>query len=54
MRRTATEKMESLRLVEGADLPVRATLRQLGIPRSTFYGWVQRYLEAGFDGLTGC
>jgi transposase InsO family protein len=43
--------MEILRLVEGADLPVRATLRQLGIPRSTFYGWVQRYFEAGFDGL---
>ncbi len=51
MRRTAAEKMEILRLVEGADLPVRATLRQLGIPRSTFYGWVQRYLEAGFDAL---
>ncbi len=51
MRRTAAEKMEILHLVEGADLPVRATLRQLGIPRSTFYGWVQRYLEAGFDGL---
>ncbi len=51
MRHTAAEKMEILRLVEGADLPVRAALRQLGIPRSTFYGWVQRYLEAGFDGL---
>jgi putative transposase len=51
VRRTAAEKMEIIRLVEGADLPVRATLRQLGIPRSTFYGWYQRYLEAGFDGL---
>ena len=28
MRRTASEKMEIIRLVEGTDLPVRATLRQ--------------------------
>ena len=51
MRRTASEKMEISRLVEGTDLPVRATLRQMGVPRSTFYGWVQRYEEIGFDGL---
>ena len=43
MRRSAAEKMEIIRLVERADLPVRVTLRQLGIPRSTFYGWYQRY-----------
>ena len=51
MRRTASEKMEIIRLVEGTDLPVRVTLRQVGVPRSTFYGWVQRYEEFGFDGL---
>ncbi len=51
MRRTASEKMEIIRLVEQTDLPVRATLRQLGVARSTFYGWYQRYLAAGFDGL---
>ena len=51
MRRTASEKMEIIRLVEQTDLPVRATLRQLGVPRSTFYGWYQRYETAGFDGL---
>ena len=51
MRRTASEKMEIIRLVEQTDLPVRATLRQLGVPRSTFYGWYQRYLSGGFDGL---
>ena len=51
MRRTASEKMEILRLVEGSDLPVPATLRQLGVPRSTFYGWLQRYEAEGFDGL---
>ena len=51
MRRTASEKMEIIRLVEGTDLPVRATLRQLDVPRSTFYDWYQRYEANGFDGL---
>ena len=51
MRRTASEKMEIIRLVEGTDLPARVTLRQLGVPRSTFYGWYQRYVKEGFDGL---
>lgn len=51
MRRTASEKMEIIRLVEGADLPVTATLRQMNIPRSMFYSWYQRYVEDGFDGL---
>jgi putative transposase len=43
--------MEIIRLVEDTDLPARATLRQLGVPRSTFYGWYQRYESDGFDGL---
>ena len=51
MRRTASEKMEIIRLIEETDLPIRATLRQLGVPRSTFYGWYQRYVDEGFDGL---
>ena len=51
MRRSASEKMEIVRLVEQTDLPVRATLRPLDVPRSTFYGWYQRYLALGFDGL---
>ena len=51
MRRTASEKMEIIRLVEETDLPVRATLRQMGVARSTFYGWYQRYEAEGFDGL---
>ena len=51
MRRTASEKMEIIRLVEQADLPIRAALRQVGVPRSTFYGWYRRYLAEGFDGL---
>jgi putative transposase len=51
VRRTASEKLEIIRLVDGTDLPVQETLRQLGVPRSTFYGWYQRYVEQGFDGL---
>jgi hypothetical protein len=43
--------MEIIRLVDGTDLPVRVTLRQLGVPRSTFYDWYQRYEAEGFDGL---
>ena len=43
--------MELIDLVERTELPVRLTLRQLGIPPSTFYGWYQRYLEGGFDAL---
>ena len=51
MRRSASEKMELIGLVERTDLPVRVTLRQLGIPPSTFYGWYARYLGGGFDAL---
>ena len=51
MRRSASEKMELIDLVERTDLPVRVTLRQLGIPSSTSYGWYKRYLGGGFDAL---
>ena len=30
---------------------VRRTLQQVGIPRSTFYNWYDRYVSEGFDGL---
>jgi transposase InsO family protein len=43
--------MELIDLVERTDLPVRVTLRQLDIPRSTFYGWYARYVDGGFDAL---
>ena len=46
MRFTASEKLEVIRLVEGSDLSVRRTLRELGIHRSTFYAWYRRYHEA--------
>jgi len=51
MRVTQVEKMEIIRLVEGSALPVKRTLDELDIPRSTFYVWYRRYLEDGYDGL---
>ncbi len=35
MRHTVAEKYETIRLVEGSDLPVRQTLRALRVNRST-------------------
>ena len=52
MRYSQAEKMEIIRLVEGSDLPVKRTLAELDVPRSTFYDWYRRYQEAGYDGLT--
>lgn len=51
MRFTASEKHEIIRLVEQSDLPVKLTLEQLDLPKSTFYDWYSRYREDGFDGL---
>ena len=51
MRRSASEKMEVIRIVEGSELGVKRTLEELGISRSTFYEWYKSYLEEGFDGL---
>ncbi len=51
MRRSASEKYEIIRIVEGSELGVKQTLEELGISRSTFYEWYKNYLENGFDGL---
>ncbi len=51
MRLQASEKLEVIRLVEGSELSARRTLRELGVPRSTFYCWYRRYAEAGRVGL---
>ncbi len=39
MRLQASEKLEVIRLVEGSELSARRTLKELGVPRSTFYSW---------------
>ena len=51
MRYPAAEKFEIIRLVETSPLPVRRTLMQIGIPKSTFYAWYQRYLADGIAAL---
>lgn len=50
-RNSQAEKMEIIRLVETSELPVKPTLAELAVPRSTFYDWYRRYAEAGYDGL---
>ena len=51
MRHPAAEKLELIRLVEGSDLSVRQTLRELQVNRSTFYAWYRRYTQRGRPGL---
>ena len=51
MRYAAPEKLEIIWLVEGAQLSARQTLAKLGIPRTTFYRWYDRYLQRGEAGL---
>ena len=51
MRYPASEKLEIIQLVEGSHLSARLTLAKLGIPRTTFYRWYDRYLQRGEAGL---
>jgi len=51
MRYTAAEKLEIIRLVERSSLPVRRTLAQLDIAKSTFYAWYRNYLDGGPEAL---
>lgn len=51
MRFDQNEKYEIIRLVEDSELGVNRTLQELGIHKSTFYNWYNRYLENGYDGL---
>jgi transposase InsO family protein len=51
MRYPASEKLEIIRLVEQSHLPARRTLDKLGIPRTTFYRWYDRYQSGGPEAL---
>jgi len=51
MRYPAAEKLEIIRLVEQSHLPVRRTLDKLGIAKTTFYRWYDRYQAFGVAGL---
>ena len=54
MRYAAAEELEIIRLVEQSSLPVRRTLDELGIPRSMFYCWYDRYRTGRAEGLQDC
>ena len=51
MRYSASDKLEIIRLVETSSLPVRRTIAVIGIPKSTFYAWLDRYEQGGFEAL---
>ena len=51
MRYSASVKLEIIRIVEQSHLPARRTLERLGIPRSTFHRWYDRFLTGGVDAL---
>jgi len=51
MRYPASEKLEIIRIVERSHLPACRTLDKLGIPRSTFNRWYDRFLTGGVDAL---
>ena len=51
MRYAASEKLEIIRTVETSHMPVRRTLDKIGIPKTTFYAWLDRYAASGFDAL---
>ena len=43
--------MEIIHLVEHSDLTIKQTLKELQVPRSTFYDWYRQYQELGLEGL---
>ena len=54
MRYPAAEKLAIIQLVEQSHLPVRRSLEQIGIPRSTFYRWCDLYQTGGPEALDDC
>jgi len=51
MRHSASDKSEIIRLVEQSPWPARRTLDKLGISRSSFYRWHDRYQRGGPEAL---
>jgi len=51
MRYSQSEKMEIIRIVEESELPVKRTLEELDVNRSTFYKWYDKYKKKGYEGL---
>ena len=51
MRFSQEEKYEIIRLIEDSELGVNRTLRELQIPKRTFYNWYGKYKKDGYNGL---
>ncbi len=51
MRYSPSDKTEIIRLVEQSHLPAGQTLEKLGVPRSSFYRWYDRYRHGGPEAL---
>jgi len=51
MRHPPSEKLEIIQLVEQSHLPAKRTLAMLGVTRSTFYRWYDRWREGGPEAL---
>ncbi len=47
----AEDKYEIIRLVEDSHLPVSHILAKVGVSRTTFYRWCDRFERHGIDGL---
>lgn len=51
MRYPAEEKLEIIKLVEQSNIPAKQALDRLGIPRTTFYRWYDKYQQGGAEAL---
>ncbi|MEY4931476.1 MAG: hypothetical protein RI909_2200 [Bacteroidota bacterium] len=51
MRYSPQEKQEIIQLVDGSEIGVTRTLKELGIHKSTFYTWYEQYQQNGIEGL---
>ena len=51
---SAAEKAEVLTKVASSLLPKRKVLRELGIPKSTYYRWLGRQDHQGLEDHAGC
>ena len=47
IRRSPEEKREIIHIVEHSEMSVTQTLKELDVPRSSFYRWYRGYLEEG-------
>ena len=45
IRRNPEEKREIIHLVEHSEMSVSRTLKELDVPRSSFYRWYRNYLK---------